>query len=141
MARSFNEMMQEYVNLSYEELLAFARRSLADFSGELESIVGEDNTASTLAFTTLACLGVDASLTDLECKFICELMGTDYTRSDLLSLVASINQQKAEEMADLVADRMSNTAKSAFVLFCMAFLAVDERFSREEVAFVKRLID
>lgn len=138
---TFNEFMQDYVNKSYDELLAFANLSMADLTGELVSLLG-DKESATRAYmvVTAACLGVDGKLTTLEYTFLKDLLGLDMSYGDVKGLVEELGGSDAMELTDRLADSLSAQGKAAFLTFCLSFLAVDESISREEVAFVKQLM-
>ena len=140
---SFSEFLQDYVNKSYEELLGFANLSLADLVVEMGKFFDDDTDDSVkmCMIITAACLGVDGKLTQLECQFLKELMDLDADYDGIREMVDSLGGSKAEELTDKFADSLSAKGKAALVTFCLSFLAVDETISREEVAFVKRLIE
>ena len=61
--------------------------------------------------------------------------------SDNLEFVRSLGTDEARELVDGLVDSMSADDKAAAISFCLCFLAVDETITRDEVAFIDRLID
>ncbi|MBP3395890.1 MAG: hypothetical protein J6L87_01835 [Clostridia bacterium] len=133
-----NQLLQNYVNMSYDELLSQANHSLSQFINTLGSA---ESASKICAVITAACLGVDGKLTSLESKFLNDLLDSDHSYDSNLDFVQSLSGDEACKLVDELVDSLSADAKAAVVSFCLCFLAVDETISRDEVAFVYRLID
>lgn len=135
---NLNEFLQDYVNKSYDELLFHARYSLSELVEPLTSIFGTTEDAAQVSLIIIsACVGIDGKITGLENKFIGDLTGNPGDYSDM---VANLSGEKARELTDGLVDSLSGDLKSYLTIFCLCFLAVDETISREEVAFIQRLI-
>lgn len=138
---SLNQLMQNYVNMSYDELLGLAQYSLSQFIGTIVDEAGTQTASKIIAVMTAACLGADGKLTALENKFFNDLLDCDDSYADNLAFVQSMGDDEARKLVDGLVDRLSNEEKAAAVSFCLCFLAVDETITRDEVAFIDRLID
>ena len=138
---SLNQLMQKYVNMSYEELLDLAKFSLSQFIDSVIDSAGANGASKIIAVMTAACLGADGKLTTLENKFFNDLLDCDDSYADNLDFVQSLGTDEARRLVDGMVDRMSSEEKAAAVSFCLCFLAVDETITRDEVAFIDRLID
>ena len=139
---NFGDFLQRYVNSSYDELLFFANHSLADIIDEVQKIFkNDDDTAQVLLTVVAACIGVDGKLSSLEHKFICDILELESTYEETMGVVSSLGGEKAEEFVDKLADALPAEKKAALVTLCLSFLAVDETISRDEVAFVCKLIE
>ena len=139
---TLNELLQDYVNRPYDELLAFARLSLNDLVDDFKQIFdGPDGAAQACMVIVSACLGADGKVTALEHKFLNDLLGTNNDIASTQSMVSALGTSEARELTDQLADSLSNDKKSRLLMFCLSFMAVDETISRDEVAFVLKLIE
>lgn len=138
---NLNQLLQRYVNMSYEELLDMAKFSLSQFLDVLLENSGADGASKVCAVMTAACLGADGKLSTLENKFFNDLLDCDDSYAKNLAFVQSLGTEEARELVDSMVDAMSSDHKAAAVSFCLCFLAVDETITRDEVAFINRLID
>ena len=134
-----NELLQNYVNLDYEDILSIANTSLAEIMPVFNELADDGNGAKFVLPFICTSLAVDGKLSKLEYKFICDLIG-DMDYDTVLSNVQEYYSDSAVEFVDNVCDACPDDLKTSLLTFCLAFLAVDETISREEVAFVKRLL-
>jgi hypothetical protein len=138
---NLNQLLQKYVNMDYDELLGLAKFSLSQFIGTIVDSTGATGASKIVAVMTAACLGADGKLTALENKFFNDLLDCDDSYADNLDFVQNLGTDEARQLVDGMVDRMSSEEKAAAVSFCLCFLAVDETITRDEVAFIDRLID
>jgi hypothetical protein len=141
----FNTLLQEYVNMSYEELVSMANRNLHDLFPALEKFFedypGEDPTTNIVVMILANCLGADNKLTTLECRFVNEILEANHSYETLRSMIIAHCNADAEEILDNLVDALDSKATSTLLSFCLCLLAVDETISRDEVAFFTRLMD
>lgn len=138
---SLNQLLQRYVNMSYDELLDLAKYSLSQFLDTLMDGTGSEGASKIVAVITAACLGADGKLSALENKFFNDLLDCDDSYAANLDFVQNLGTDEARVLVDGLVDSLSSDEKAAAVSFCLCFLAVDETISRDEVAFINRLID
>jgi hypothetical protein len=138
---NLNQLLQKYVNMDYDELLDLAKFSLSQFLDTVLEKTGADGASKICAVMTAACLGADGKLSPLENKFFNDLLGVNDSYSDNLEFVRSLGTEEARELVDGLVDAMSSEDKAAAISFCLCLLAVDETITRDEVAFIDRLID
>ncbi len=133
-----NEILQDYVNLSYEELLGVASHAAKTVVPFFNNAVEDGNGAIfTISFIG-TCLAADGQLSALEKKFVCDLFGLDAQTVE--GIVASINSEIVRIVDEVFDSIPTDEVKAALLSFCLCFLAVDERISREEVALIQKLI-
>ena len=133
-----NEILQDYVNLSYEELLGVASHAAKTVIPFFNNAVEDGNGAIfTISFIG-TCLASDGQLSALEKKFVCDLFGADPETVE--GIFASINSEIVRIVDEVFDSIPTDEVKSALLSFCLCFLAVDERISREEVALIQKLI-
>ena len=139
---SFNEILQNYVNKSYDELLFFAQQSFTEVLPDLaRSFEGSEGAAKAMMVIVSACLGADGKLTMLEAKFLNDLLGVDDDYESTMQMVAALGDDESRDLVDQLADALPTDKKAALVSFCLCFLAVDETITRDEVAFVVKLME
>lgn len=139
---NINELLQKYVDMDYDQHLFFANASIDTMRGSLKELFGDDaNVAKILMVVVAACLGADNKLTSLESRFLSDLLGMPHNYQDNLNMVAAIGDDESRDMLDTLVDQLSGDAQAALLSFCLTFMAVDETISREEVSFIKRLLD
>ena len=138
---TLSEIMQDYVNLPYSDLLAIANRSLGDLVEALEkNVEREDLRTHAVILLMSACIGVDGRFSELEYKFVCDILGKQHDYNSLKSMIAEIGDSEGRDVIDGLLDAFSDIKKPALA-FCLCFLAVDETITREEVAFLNKLLD
>ena len=137
----FNELLQQYVNQSYDDLLGLAKYSLSKVSEEITTIFdGTEEASKVLMVVTAACYGADSRLTTLEYTFLKDLLESDSDYNSMKSMIEALGGSDAMELTDQLVDSLSADGKAALVSFCICLLAVDETISRDEVAFIAQLM-
>ena len=134
-----NELLQDYVNLDYNSLLSIANNSLSEIMPIFNELADDGNGAKFLLPFICTSLAVDGKLSKIEYKFVCDLIG-DMDYDVVLSNVQEHYSDSSVELVDNMCDACPDDLKTSLLAFCLAFLAVDETISREEVAFIKRLL-
>ena len=138
---TFNEIMQDYVNLPYSDLLNIAKTSLVELMDALEKNVDKQDTrANAVLILISACIGVDGRFSELEYKFVCDILGQQHDYNGLKNMIAGLGNSEGRDVIDEFLDSCTEIKKPALA-FCLCFLAVDETITREEVAFLNKLLD
>ncbi len=140
---TFAELMQDFVNTPYNNLVATARNSLNEVYPAVKSFFDgdDDYTAKFFLIAIGACVGTDGKMTTLEAQFARDVIGDSMT-DDFLSQVASAyGDAESKGLVNKIVDSLDHESKVALCAFCCAFCAVDETISREECAFIAALID
>ena len=137
-----NDFLQDMVNKSYDELLDMARGGLQVIVPKLQARVDdEDMPAQLLIMLMFTALAADGKASDLEAKFISDLFpGTSYSAAK--EATSAHYGEKMAELTDKFVDACNDDPelRAALITFTCIFLAVDETISRDEVAFLKRLM-
>lgn len=135
---TFNELMQKYVNTDYPVLLDLAREAIRRLTPACKQVDPEHNGYYMLASIILSAVGRDGVLSGLEKKLLMESTGiTDTEVSKLLKMYDP-------QMPDLVnhfCDNMGDDLKADTIMLVTIFCAVDEKISKEETAFIKKLFE
>lgn len=140
---TLQEIYRNYVNLSYGELLTIARGEFDKLSSYFhEGFRGNTETAcQALLLFVSTVIGADGKLTALESRFLNDLIGQEDNYEDTFNVVSALSSEETRELADNLIDALSFEAKAAALTVALCFCAVDETISRDEIAYLERLMD
>lgn len=133
-----NEILQDFVNKDYNELLSIAKRASADILPYCEKWDKTDEGAFLLLNILIASVNADGKISDLECKFIAELTGS--TQETVRAVGVEILPELAENFVDLFVDSLELKEKSIAFTLIAAILACDKRIIVEENRFIRRIV-
>ncbi len=138
---NFDEFLQDFVNRSYDDLLAIARRGMGEAIPALERHFDTKETvAKFLILLVGTCAGADATLTDLEVRFVQDLLGSSFDTASVRALAKTCCDEESRELIDGVIDSLGKEEKAALCTTCISVMSVDETISRSEIDFIKRLL-
>ena len=137
----FDTLIQQYTSLSYEELLAFARRSYQDLREELahpgrNHHSGEDG----LLILLTASMAADGKLSPEEHRFINDLLEREERYEDTLHRMRALGAKECRRRADTLADSLPAAKKADCVSLCLCFMASDRVVTEDEAEFIKKLM-
>jgi len=135
---TFNELMQKYVNTDYPVLVDLAKEAVNRLMPACKNVDPEHNGCLMLASILLSAIGADKVLTALEKKMLCDVMGLDDSGVEKL---ISMYDSKMPGLIDHFVDNMGEDLKADTIMLITVFAAVDEKISREETAFIRRLFE
>ena len=131
------DLLVEYVNKSYEELLEMAKYAIGK-TYELLADMDQENVTKMLIFFLAASLGSDGQLTALERKFVAELLNADPNGLD--QLMEGGRSPEVVQLVDNLFDSAPQELKPVLLMYVTAFVCVDESVNRGEFEFVQRLL-
>jgi hypothetical protein len=134
------QILQDFVNEPYENLVNMARAAFADIKSTFEEVAPGVEASTLLVALFATSLAVDGKLTELECKFVSELFD-GVTYEETKQLVEAHHSAEMVQFIDEFVDGCPLEIKSKLLTLCCCFLAVDETISRDEVAFVYKLCE
>ena len=138
---NLDQLLQEYVNRPYDELMGLARASMGALSSDMSAIFGDDGSvANAYLIITAACFGVDMKFSTLEYTFLKELIGSDLNYNDMKNVIQGFCGTDSMDLTNRLADSLSRESKSTLLIFCLCLLSVDETITREETAFLVELM-
>ena len=137
---TYDQIMQKYVNAPYDVLLTVANDSLSEVMPYFNGVDDDGNGANIVLPFICTALAVDGRFSELEYKFVCDVTGIQTTYDEFKVFVNSFYTPKWIEAIDNMIDACPEEIKHSLLSFCLAFLAVDETITREENAFIYRLI-
>lgn len=135
---SFNDTLQRLVNLDYPQILEMAKECLADMLPILKKIDDDNNGMVLLHAIIMSAIGADGKLSGKEAKLLHDLTGMNEEQIDKFTDVYSSSMV---ELCDKFADALDGDRKARVVLFLACFAAVDETISREETAFLRKILE
>ena len=141
MAKSFNEILQEIVNQSYEQLLQNASDALGDLMPFFNEAADDGNGAKFIVPVICTVMAADGKFSQLEYKFIKELVNSDMSYDQFKGVVQQYYTESWRNTVDQLIDACDTKTKASLLCLCTYFAAVDETISKEETAFLRKLMD
>jgi hypothetical protein len=136
-----NQILQDMVNEDYDSLVNMAQQAISDLLPVFNEIAEDGNGNSAIIALFATALAVDGKLSDLEYKFVCDVIGGDFTYDEVKTLVQGHYSDDMIAAVDGLVDSCPSELKSKLLVLCCTFLAVDETINRDEVAFILKLIE
>ena len=137
---AFQDLLQKYVDMPYDELLETANQNMAYFIGDIKQKFGPQDGPGFVAVLIGVCLGSDAKLTELENKFLNDVSGAKNSYAENLKFVQEASTEVARKLVEDIVRSLPQKTRAAVCSFCLCFYAVDETVSKEEIAFLERLL-
>lgn len=136
----FSELMQNYVNLSYDELVTKAQNDLAVLAPVFDEASEDGNGSANLFPIILTCLAVDGKYTALEYKFLEDVFGRQLSYEETKKMVSEFYADEAQELLDKLVDSCNHELKVILLDLCTCVMAVDEKLDVSELKFIQKLI-
>lgn len=133
---SFNELMQKYVNTDYSVLVDLAKEAVRRLKPHCELVDPEHNGNFMMASLILSGIGADRVLTNLESRMLTDVLGL--SENEIQKLIDMYNDQM-EYLVNHFADNMGEDIKADTIMLVTIFAAVDEKISKEETEFIRKL--
>ena len=128
---TLNELLQDFVNEPYENLVGMAQQSIVDILPVFNEIADDGQGSKLIIAFIGTSLAIDGKLSDV--------LGGQFSYDEVKNLASAHYSGDMINAIDGLVDSAPVELKSALITFCCCFLAVDETISREEVAFVAKL--
>ncbi len=135
---TFNEVLQQYVNLDYSDLLLTAKKSLINILPACEAVDKENKGYVMLTSVLLSALAADGKLSAKESRFLGDLLEFD---SEYIDKFTDLYDSRMEEVVNAFADNLSTDLKADVITLCICVASIDETITREETAFLNKLLD
>ena len=136
MANTFNELMQQLVNEDYDTLVALAQKAMVNLLPTCKKVDADNDGFLMLSSLVLSAIGADGTLTSLERTFLGDVMGL--SDEDISKYIKMYNSRMAE-LADHFADNLGSDVKAHAIMLITCICACDEKISKDETAFIKKL--
>ena len=138
---SLDQVMQKYVNSSYDELLEIARENISVVFPVIKECSSDDSSAvNTMIGILSTVLASDGKLTDLEYRFFNDLLGISDDFDSVKSIVQACYDNASQESLNAIVDACNSDVRANLLSLCCAVMSIDEKISREEVELFKKLV-
>ena len=135
---TFNELMQKYVNTDYPVLLDLAKEAIRRLTPACKQVDPQHDGYYMLASIILSAVGRDGVLTGLEKKLLMESTGmTDAEVGKFLKMY----DPQMPDLVNYFCDNMGDDLKADAIMLVTIFAAVDEKISKEETDFIRKLFE
>lgn len=134
---TFNELMQKYVNEDYSTLVFMAQKAMSNLIPVCRKVDADNDGFMMVSSLVLSAIGADGTLTALERKFLHDVMGLS---DENISKYIKMYNSRMADLADHFADNMSADVKADTAMLIICICACDEKISREETAFIRKLL-
>lgn len=141
MAKSLNDILQEIVNQDYDQLLQNAIGALNDVMPFFNQVADDGDGAKFVVPIICTVMASDGRFSELEYKFIKQLINSDLSYDQFKGVIQQYYTQEWMDTVDKIIDACDKKTKSTLLCLCSYFAAVDETISKEETAFIKKLVE
>ena len=136
----FNALMQDYVDKSYNELYDIASKSLSIAMDVFNKIAKDGNGAPYVVLFISTVLAMDGKFTELEYKFLNDLLGGGVNYESAKANVQSHYRDEAFDLADKLIDSCTDDFKTVLLMLVTCFAAVDKTITVEEARYIAKLM-
>ena len=137
----YDKLLQDFVNAPYDVLLAVANDSLEKIMPVFNEIAEDGNGAKVVLPFICTALAVDNKFSELEYKFLKDLLGIDKSYDYFKNVVQNYHSAEWIKAVDGLIDSCPDDLRNSLLSFCLAFVSVDEKISKEENAFIAKLME
>jgi len=134
----FNELMQKYVNTDYPVLLDLAKEAIRRLMPACKQVDPEHNGYYMLASMILSAIGRDGVLSALEKKLLMDATGI---KTEEVGKFLAMYDPQMPDLVNHFCDNMGDDLKADTIMLVTIFSAVDEKISKEETEFIRKLLE
>ena len=135
---SFQDTLQDLVNKDYNELLGFAKIAIGELYPACKVVDEDHGGVFMMTSIILSAIAADGKLSGIEKKFLMELLDLD---EDKLNAFVGMYDARMAELTDKFADALPAEMKAHVVMLVASIAACDETISREETAFLAKILE
>ena len=139
MAKSFTEILNELANKPYDELVELTRGAIQVVAEEMAQLLPDRKPSEILVPLMLTTLAIDGNFSEKENQFLGDIFDTQLNYFEYKGLVDAHNNIELVKAMDEFVDACGGKAKSAFIIFCACFAAVDG-ITPAETQFLTKLL-
>lgn len=134
---SFNDTLQNLVNKDYDELLGFAKIAIGKIFPACQAVDEDNKGVFMMTSIILAAIAADGKLSAIEKKFLKDLLELS---DEQIDQYIGMYDSRMAELTDKFADALTPELKADVVMLVCSVAACDETISREETAFIAKLL-
>ena len=133
------EILQQYVDSSYEELVQEVAYSGAKLIARLKELGVTDENALTAVYGYIVtAISADGKVTEKEFQFLQEAL--NYTREELNAVIELGSDPEFIEAMDSLFDYHDKEVCVQTINIVCCLVAIDETINRDEIAFIEKLL-
>ena len=133
------EVLQQYVDASYEELVKEVAYSGAKLIARLKELGLSDKNALTAVYGYIVtAVSADGKVTEKEFQFLQEAL--NYTREELNEVIELGSDPEFIEVMDRLFDSHDKEVCVQTLNIVCCLVAIDETINRDEIAFIEKLL-
>jgi hypothetical protein len=137
--RTFNDIIKEFEEKTYEELLSLASGALSLVAKAFSNLANTERPGELILPFIFTTLGVDGELSEIEAKFLNDLFNADFDYDALKNYALAYNDEEIVELIDKLIDICDDETKAAMLIFCTCFAAVDSNVTCKETEYLVKL--
>ena len=135
---TFNELMQKYVNTDYPVLVDLAKEAVKRLIPVCQKVDPQHGGNYMLTSLVLSAIGADGVLTALERNMLRDVLGVE---DAAVQKLLNMYDPKMPDLVNYFADNMGEDVKADTIMLITVFASVDEKISKEETAFIRKLFE
>ena len=135
---NLRDILQKCVNTDYENLVELAQTSLIELLPACRLVDPDNDGFLMVSGIILSALAADGVLTNIERKFVCDVLGID---NETFSKFLDLYNSDLADLVDKFADSLDTRTKAATLSLVSAVAACDEKITVEETAFIKKILE
>lgn len=135
--KQFDELMQQCVNMEYNDLVSMARASIAGIYPKCKEFDKDNEGAFLITSIILAAIATDGKLSEKEYAFLKDALELD---NKMVATFLSMFDSRMLELVDKFADVLSVEDKANVLALVTCVAACDETISKEETAFIRKIL-
>lgn len=137
---TYSEILQNYVNQSYDSLVRIAKKAYNDAWPVLNRYSKSGDSSDLIVAIFSSTIAIDGKFSELEYDFMKDVLEISYSYSDLKSVVSQYTSPEWLKTIDTIVDSFDRTTKSNIVTLCVCIASVDTTITRAENEFIQRLL-
>lgn len=135
---TFEEILQNYVNLDYDSLVNIAKQSANNLLPVCALVDKDNKGVMLLSCVILAGIGADGKLSAKEYQFLSDVLGLN---DETIDGFIKMYDAQMVDVVDNFADNLNVSTKADTVTLLTAVAACDETISREETALLRKILE
>ena len=117
--------------------MAFSQKALANLIPVCKKVDPDNDGFMMVSSLVLSAIGADGTLTALERKFLGDVLGLS---DENISKYIKMYNSRMADLVDHFADSLTTDIKADTAMLIICICACDEKISREETAFIRKLL-
>lgn len=143
MNNEFRDVLQQIVNLSYEQKVGLAASSISDLIPELKKLFGDKEVSAIIMAIISTAIAADGQLAPEEYAFAKALFGAagmEMSDEDLVKTIKIYSTDSGYDIVRNVSKVLPSDVKSKLVTGVAAICAIDNTIDKNEIAFLTTLL-